>query len=132
MDAHSELLLKGVHPSLAKVIRAAAQTPQPFEVTYGLRTLAAEAEAVRTGHSMTMHSRHLAHEGSGLAYAVDVTPLDHGALSFEKGHEAHFYGAVAGQIMGAAHKLLIPLEWGGDWTSFKDWGHFQLPWKEYP
>lgn len=131
MDPRSETNLAHVHPDLVKVIRAAAQTPQPFEVTYGLRTLAAEEQAVATGHSQTMHSRHLAN-AQGFACAVDVTPLDHGVLSFEPGHEAYFYGAIAVQIKAAAHALNIPVEWGGDWHSFKDWGHFQLPWAQYP
>ena len=32
----------------------------------------------------------------------------------------------------AAEDIGIPLEWGGDWTSFKDGPHFQLPWRDYP
>ena len=36
MDARSETNLAHVHPDLAKVIRMAAQTPQPFEVILGL------------------------------------------------------------------------------------------------
>lgn len=131
MDSRSEINLAHVHSDLCRVIRAAAQTPQPFEVTYGLRTLAAEAQAVASGHSKTMHSRHLANK-DGLACAVDVTPLDHGKLSFEAGHEAHFYGAIAVAIKSAAHQLGIPVEWGGDWRSWQDWGHFQLPWANYP
>ena len=23
-------------------------------------------------------------------------------------------------------------EWGGDWKTFKDWGHVQLPWSTHP
>lgn len=131
MDARSETNLAHVHPDLAKVISAASQDPQPFVVTYGLRTEAAEKEAVATGHSQTMHSRHLANK-QGMACAVDITPLDHGKLSFEAGHEAHFYGAIAIAIGAAAHALNIPVEWGGDWKTFHDWGHFQLPWAKYP
>jgi peptidoglycan L-alanyl-D-glutamate endopeptidase CwlK len=32
----------------------------------------------------------------------------------------------------AAEQLGIQLEWGGDWKTFKDGPHFQLPWKDYP
>jgi len=28
--------------------------------------------------------------------------------------------------------LRIPIEWGGDWKSFPDGPHYQLPRKEYP
>jgi peptidoglycan L-alanyl-D-glutamate endopeptidase CwlK len=31
----------------------------------------------------------------------------------------------------AAEQLDIPLEWGGDWISFQDGPHFQLPRKQY-
>ncbi|MGZ5183590.1 MAG: M15 family metallopeptidase [Caldimonas sp.] len=119
-----------MHPDLVRVIRAASQK-QPFVVTYGLRTAEAEAEAVRTGHSQTMHSRHLANK-EGLACAVDVTPLIDGKLSFAPGHEQQVYGAIAVAIKSAAFALNTPVEWGGDWRSFKDWGHFQLPWASYP
>lgn len=140
MDPRSEGILAHVHPDLAKVMRAAAQTPQPFEVIYGLRTLAAERIAVSSGHSETLHSRHLPN-AQGLACAVDVAALDHGKISFEAGHEAYFFGAIAVQITMAAKTLGIPIQWGGApvgaWTpgvvsTFRDFGHFQLPWAQYP
>jgi peptidoglycan L-alanyl-D-glutamate endopeptidase CwlK len=131
MDTRSEANLEKVHPDLAKIIRAAAQAPQPFVVTYGIRTVEAEAQACASGHSMTMHSRHLASD-DGLCRAVDVTPLVAGEISFAPGREAQVYGWVAQQIKGAALALDLPVEWGGDWETFKDWGHFQLPWSTYP
>jgi peptidoglycan L-alanyl-D-glutamate endopeptidase CwlK len=131
MDPRSEACLSRVEPDLCRVIRAAAQSPQPFEVTYGLRTRAAEAQAVATGHSQTMHSRHLP-DKAGYAAAVDVTPLIDGRLSFAAGEEARVYGQLAAQIKAAARALGIEIEWGGDWVTFKDWGHFQLPWSSHP
>lgn len=139
MDARSEALLAHVHPDLAKVIRSAAQSPQPFEVVYGIRTLAAEAAAVASGHSQTMHSRHLpdkhyatAADPDGLSCAVDVAALVGGQVSFAPGHEQAVFGEIAAQVKDAAEALKIPVEWGGDWVTFKDWGHFQLPWAQYP
>ena len=131
MDDRSEANLAHVHPALANVIRGAAQTPQPFEVTYGIRTLAAEAQAVASGHSQTMHSRHLPNK-DGVSCAVDVSPITDGQVNFAPGHEAQVYGQIAVQIKASAAALNIPIEWGGDWHSFKDWGHFQLPWNQYP
>jgi len=32
----------------------------------------------------------------------------------------------------APRRLRVPIEWGGDWRSFKDGPHWQLPWAEYP
>lgn len=148
MDAHSETFLAHVHPDLARVLRAAAQTPQPWAIVYGIRTLAAEAQAVATGHSQTMRSRHLPDihyankdNPDGVACAVDVAAIIGGRLDWAKGREAAVFGEIADQIRAAAKALNIPLQWGGDpigaWTPgvvshFRDWGHFQLPWGAYP
>lgn len=132
MDARSEKYLPYVHADLVRVLRTAAQSPQPFVVVYGIRTLSAEQQAVATGHSTTMHSRHLADPIDGLSRAVDVAAMIDGKLSFAPGQEKAVFGAIADQILAAAQALAIPVEWGGDWKTFKDWGHFQLPWKEYP
>ena len=131
MDHRSETCLARVEPDLCRVIRATAQSPQGFVVTYGVRTRAAEAEAVATGHSQTMHSRHLP-DRAGYAAAVDVTPLIDGAISFARGREAEVYGAIAKQIKASALCEGVSIEWGGDWRGFKDWGHFQLPWSTHP
>lgn len=129
LDPHDKLL--NVHPDLVRVCRAALQTPQPFVIVYGLRTIEAEKVAVATGHSTTMHSRHLPNK-AGLACAVDVAAILDGKVSFAPGKEAQVFGHIAVEIKAAAAMLHVHLEWGGDWTSFKDWGHFQLPWKDYP
>lgn len=127
LDPHG--LLKHVYTDLVEVIEGASQTPQGFMVVYGLRTKEAEAQAVASGHSTTMHSRHLADVNySGMAMAVDVAALTDAHIDWS----VKLYPAIAKQIKEAAFRLHIPIEWGGDWTTFKDWGHFQLPWHEYP
>ena len=131
MDQHSESLLLHVHPDLVMVIRAASQEPVPFMIVYGIRTLEAERAAVASGHSQTMHSRHL-ESPDGKCRAVDVAQLVFGKPVWGKGHEAHVFGSINDQIQAVAKTLNIPVEWGGDWKTFKDWGHFQLPWKQYP
>lgn len=132
MDDKSESFLQHVHPDLIKVMRGALQTP-PFVIVYGVRTLAAEKEAVATGHSTTLRSRHLPDSHySGLALAVDVAALVDGEPFWAPGHEAVVFGAIARSIKLSAEHLGVPIEWGGDWHSFKDWGHFQLPWAKYP
>jgi peptidoglycan L-alanyl-D-glutamate endopeptidase CwlK len=142
VDPHG--YLDHVHPDLARVIRAAAQTPQPFVVVYGLRTETAEAEAVASGHSETLHSRHLPQAGEhALSCAVDVCALgSEGVLDWTVADSSGGnFGRIAQQIQHAADALKIPIEWGGAavgaWepgvvSHFRDWGHFQLPWKEYP
>lgn len=132
VDPHGKL--KGVHPDLVKVIETAGTLygAQPFEVDYGLRTLAEEAEAVRSGHSTTMHSRHLPNR-EGYGCAVDVcVPSNDPKVEFAQGHEAYVFGGIMRVIFDAALKVGVPVEFGEDWATFKDWGHVQLPWSKYP
>lgn len=140
LDPHG--LLARVHPDLVRVLRAAAQTPVPFQIVKGVRTLAEEAAAVASGHSKTLHSRHL-EEADGLSRAVDFCVIGAGgaldwAVSDALGGA---FGKVAAQIQHAADMLGIPIEWGGAavgaWapgvvSHFHDWGHVQLPWAQYP
>lgn len=126
MDARSEAALEGVHPDLCKVIRAAAQQVK-FLVIHGLRTPAEEASYVAAGRSQTTHSRHLP-GAQGYACAVDVAALADGHVSWD----SHFYAEIWVAIQRAAKALGVPVQWGGDWITLKDLGHFQLPWSTYP
>ena len=115
--------LEGVHPDLVKVVKRAIElTTVDFGVTEGLRTMAEERKAVASGHSQTMHSRHL--DG----HAVDL-------MGYENGHGSwHWplYVEISKAMHRAADEFGVPIEWGGDWLTLKDGAHFQLPWKEYP
>ena len=115
--------LKGVHPDLVKVVERAIQlTPVDFTVLEGLRSLERQKALVAAGASQTLKSRHL--DG----HAVDL-----GAWVDEQVDWSWpLYGKIAGAMKAAAAELKIPIEWGGDWTTFKDGPHFQLPWKDYP
>lgn len=139
MDGRSEACLAHVHHDLAAVMRAASQTPQPFVVDYGIRTIQAEAQAVATGHSQTMHSRHLpdAHYGN-VAMACDV--IAGTGDPFAKGNEKAVFGQIAAQVLASAAQLGVKVQWGGQpvgaWVDgqvshFRDWGHFQLDPSEY-
>ncbi len=140
VDPHG--LLEHVHPDLVKVIEAAEQSPQAFQVVYGIRTEAAEQKAIEEGHSQTSHSRHLPQaDEHGLSCAVDIGVFVNGKYIGNGPEVPALYTAVSKQILAAATRLGIPLEWGGAaigaWapgvvSHFRDWGHYQLPWKEYP
>ena len=143
LDPHN--LLSQVHPDLVKVIQAANQTPQAFQVVYGIRSLAAEKEAVASGHSQTLHSRHLPDSHyNNLAMAVDIACLDaNGQIDWAVSDKwGGIYGQVANdQILPAAEALGIDVQWGGQevgaWVDgvvshFRDWGHYQLDPSKYP
>lgn len=127
MDKRSETSLQGVHPDLALVLRSAHQSPQPFVIIHGLRTVAEEKAMVAKGASSTMHSRHLP-GATGAACAVDFAILD--GATYVPGGVLYTHAWI--QIHAAALALGIPVEWGGNWKTLKDLGHVQLPWARYP
>ncbi|EKN3362604.1 M15 family metallopeptidase [Yersinia ruckeri] len=119
----SENHLIGVHPDLVKVVRRALElTPLDFKVIEGRRTLERQRELVKAGASQTLNSRHLT------GHAVDIVPLPDGKVSWEW---KYFY-PMADAMKQAAAELGIAVEWGGNWTTFKDGPHFQLPVRQYP
>jgi peptidoglycan L-alanyl-D-glutamate endopeptidase CwlK len=120
--------LSGAHPDLQKVIkRAAALSPIDFTVLEVLRTVARQRELVAKGASKTMKSRHLP-GADGKSRAIDIAPLDGGQVSWAW----PTYFKLAPIIKQAAKEVGVPIEWGGDWRTFKDGPHWQLPWKDYP
>lgn len=128
MDPRSETNLAHVHPDLVKVITAAYTLSRvPFVVIHGLRDVATEANLVHSHASETMHSRHLKGQ-AGYACAVDVMADPDGKADWAPID----YQAIHAAVLMAAHALNIKVEWGGDWTTLKDLGHFQLPWRDYP
>ena len=119
----SQRNLKQVHPDLVKVMSMAIITsPLDFAITEGYRTADRQKELVDAGASMTMNSRHLT------GHAVDVAVF----IGREVRWDWPLYERLAEHIKATAQKLVIPIEWGGDWKKFKDGPHYQLPWERYP
>lgn len=115
--------LSGVHDDLVKVVERAIQlTPVDFRVTEGLRTLERQKELLAQKATTTLRSRHLT------GHAVDLVALVDGKVSWHW----PLYTQIADAMKQAARECDVPIEWGGDWTTFKDGPHFQLPWKQYP
>lgn len=124
--------LKGVHPDLARVVNRAAALAGPadpgFIVTCGLRTVAEQKKLVAAGASKTMRSRHLPGATNKLSHAVDLAATVGGKVKWDW----PLYAKLAGFMKAAAKAEGVTIEWGGDWKSFKDGPHFQLPWDKYP
>lgn len=123
--------LQGVHPDLIRVVRGAAlhyKGPGEFLVVEGRRTLERQKELFAAGKSKTMKSRHLT------GHAVDLAPLvdlnGDKALELTWVRESFFPIVDAMRASAAAAGVLI--EWGGDWHTFVDMPHWQLPWSKYP
>jgi peptidoglycan L-alanyl-D-glutamate endopeptidase CwlK len=119
--------LEGVHPHLVAIVERAIEiSTVDFRVIEGLRTVERQRELVKSGASTTMNSRHIRAD-NGLGHAVDIVPLVNGKVSWDW---PLFY-PIAAAMKQAAKELGLKLEWGGDWKSFKDGPHWQLPWKPY-
>jgi peptidoglycan L-alanyl-D-glutamate endopeptidase CwlK len=115
--------LAGVHPDLIKVVERAIEiTEVDFAVLEGVRSKTRQEQLVKAGASQTMRSRHLT------GHAVDLGAYVAGSVRWDW----PLYHKLAVAVKQAAAELQIPIEWGGDWTTFKDGPHWQLPWKEYP
>lgn len=130
LNARSEKNLIGVHPDLISIIKSAADiTALDFIVTEGVRTMKRQKELVAKGASQTLKSRHIPEcNSSGMSCAVDLAVLVSGQVRWDW----PLYEKLSVSIKLAANVLNIPLEWGGDWKSFKDGPHYQLPWATHP
>lgn len=115
--------LEGVHPDLVRVVKkAAAMSDLDFTVLEGLRTLDRQKQLMAAGATKTMNSRHLT------GHAVDLAPMIGGTVRWDW----PLYHQLAAVVKDAAKAENVPLQWGGDWRTFKDGPHWELPWKHYP
>ena len=119
----SKSRLRGVHPDLVRVVtKAITLSDVDFRVLEGVRTLARQRELVEAGASHTMRSRHLT------GHAVDLGALMYGSIRWDW----PLYSKIAYAMKMASGIEQVPIEWGGDWITFKDGPHFQLPHDKYP
>ena len=124
LSARSRQMLIGVHPDLARVVQLAiVLTAVDVSVVCGLRSLAAQRKLFTAGKSRTMKSRHLT------GHAVDLAPWVGGSINWADGPHWH---QLSTALKEAAELESVPVEWGGDWQTFVDKPHWQLPHKEYP
>ena len=123
LGSKSKSKLIGVHPDLVAVVERAMEisTEQDFTVLEGLRTKERQRRLVRDGKSQTMNSRHLT------GHAVDLAPVVNGSISWDW----DYYWELERVMKQASKELGVPIEWGGDWITFKDGPHWQLPRKRY-
>ncbi|HEY8878268.1 MAG TPA: M15 family metallopeptidase [Roseateles sp.] len=119
----SEARLRDVHPDLQKVVRRALELSKTdFSVAEGVRSYARQKELFDSGKSRTMNSRHLT------GHAVDLYPVHKSGGEYQR----EDFTELADAMRRASAALGIPVEWGGDWKSFTDCPHWQLPVRAYP
>lgn len=123
--------LKGVHPDLVRVVLRCAEdwkdADTGFIVTCGVRTLAEQKVLVAKGASKTLRSRHIP-AANGYSHAVDLAATIDGKVRWDW----PLYDRLAKAMKAATKAEKVTVEWGGDWKTFKDGPHYQLPWASYP
>lgn len=127
LTAKSEVKLVQVHPKLVAVVRRAlelvqaSETHLSFIVTEGVRTPERQKMLLDTGASRTLNSRHLLKKGYG--HAVDIAATLNGTVAWDW----PLYAKLSTYFKAAAKELDVPLTWGGDWKSFRDGPHYEIP-----
>ena len=115
--------LWGVHPDLVRVVkRAISISTVDFTVIEGRRSVARQRELFAKGASKTMRSRHIH------GFAVDIAPYVGGRVRWDW----PLFHPIAKAMKEAARLENVPIVWGGDWKSFKDGPHWELPHAKYP
>jgi peptidoglycan LD-endopeptidase CwlK len=116
-------ILCGVHTDLAIIVeKAITLSTVDFSVIEGVRTKARQQQLLEANATQTLNSRHLT------GHAVDLVPLLNGKADWSW----PLYDQIALAMKESAKSLALHIEWGGDWETFKDGAHFQLPWDKYP
>jgi peptidoglycan L-alanyl-D-glutamate endopeptidase CwlK len=115
--------LHGVHKDLIAVVtRAIEITVVDFVVIEGLRTPEKQKALMDSGATRTLNSRHIT------GHAVDLAAWAAGEVRWDW----PLYKDIAVAMKAAASELSVPIQWGGDWKTFKDGPHFELTRKAYP
>ena len=131
LNTSSIAKLRGVHPDLVRVVLRCAEdwkdADTGFIVTCGVRALAEQKVLVAKGASKTLRSRHIP-AANGYSHAVDLAATIDGKVRWDW----PLYDRLAKAMKAAAKAEKVTVEWGGDWKTFKDGPHYQLPWASYP
>ena len=138
LGTRSKNNLKGVHPSLIKLINEAIkETPVDFTITSGVRTLAEQKALYAQGRTkpgcivtkadgVKNKSNHQV-KADGYGHAIDLCPYVDGEMDWND--ESNFK-IIAAHIKATANCMGIKITWGGDWTEQKqgivDLPHFEL------
>lgn len=107
----SESKLRGVHPDLVRVVRAADRimeglyAPVGFRVNEGVRTRERQAQLVAAGASWTLDGRHVT------GHAVDLVAT----LNDEVSWDWPLYYKVGDAMRRASINEGVPIVWGGVW-----------------
>lgn len=135
--------LKGVHPQLVKLMtEAVKESPYDFRIVQGVRTAEYQHSLYQQGRTMPgkivtncdgfkNKSNHQA-KADGYGHAIDIFicgVVENGQyrkFTTQEGYDNKKITLVAAHVKNVAQKLGIAIKWGGDWSKFKDFPHFEI------
>ena len=124
MSSSSEVSSNGVNTDLMTVYNRANALAQQqgftIHIRQGVRTQADQRRYVASGASKTLNSRHLTGDALDLEVKYAGKKTD--------AQDWHWVRKINTVMQQASRDVGIPVEWGGNWKTFKDGFHFQLPW----
>ena len=122
--------LEGLHPKLIEFAKELLKiSPYDFTITHGIRTAKEQNSLYQQGRTKpgkrvtncdgyNKKSNHQVH-ADGLGYAFDIAVIVNKKYNWNPKYYKEI-GAVASELMKK-----YKVTWGGNWTSFKDYPHFQ-------
>ena len=130
LSKRSKDRLTGVNPVLIEIIETAiTNSPYDFGIPNygGLRTAERQAQLYAQGRTTAGniitytdgYKKKSVHQSGN---AFDIYAFVDGKATWD----AKYYEPIARHLIAVAKSKGIKLDWGGDWTKFKDLPHFQL------
>ena len=135
--------LKGVHPQLVKLMtEAVKESPYDFRIVQGVRTAEYQNGLYQQGRTkpgkvvtncdgFKNKSNHQA-KADGYGHAIDIFicgVVENGQyrkFTTQEGYDNKKMTLVATHVKNVAQKLGIDIKWGGNWSKFKDYPHFEI------
>lgn len=123
--------LNDVDTKLIKIFKEAIkQAPYDFGIASGFRTTAEQKKLYSYGRYEPYKNKSIVTYADGVnrksyhqtGNAVDIYAYINGRANWE----IKYYEPIARHIIAVAKEQGINLQWGGDWTNFKDRPHFQI------
>jgi peptidoglycan L-alanyl-D-glutamate endopeptidase CwlK len=93
-----------------------------FDISCGNRAIAEQQELFKAGRSQLDGVNHKSKHNHYPALAVDIYAYNGKYADYSDDKMSY----LAKVIKSAAEALGVKIEWGGDWTDFKDQPHYEL------
>lgn len=123
----SKAFLAKCHPNLIAVCNAAILRID-FKIICSQRGAADQQKAHDEGHSNATFGK--SPHNYNPCFAVDVIPYPFNGDWNDKTLVPRLK-TIADEFKSAGRDMLVPIVWGGDWTSLKDFPHMELAnWRE--